>query len=432
MPKTIKNFLFEILSSHPQLKSLLRVVYSRVAYCVAGPKTFFRISGGNLLPAEAVTGQNGHCFFGYYDRCPWGRTGHYLLYHQASFADRMPEPGEAATIGFIDLDSNNQPHILGQTTAWCWQQGCMLQWLEGNPDLLVIHNDFQNGRYVSLVRDLNGNIRKILPLPVYAITKDGKQAVSLNFGRLHYGHPGYGYVARPYPDLDKLHPSDDGIWHMDLETGRNKLIISLDQIAHHSPREDFKHSFHYFNHLTFNPSGTRFVFLHRWFLKKAGDIRGKEYTRMYTANPDGTDIYCIADYGMVSHYAWKNDRHLLVWATHPSYGNRYYVFEDKTESVNVTGNGILTVDGHPSYSPDSRWIITDTYPNRGRLATLILFDTLNSKRINIGSYKSPFKFNGPWRCDLHPRWSRDGKKVCFDSVHEGKRRIYVVDLSNLL
>ena len=36
------------------------------------------------------------------------------------------------------------------------------------------------------------------------------------------------------------------------------------------------------------------------------------------------------------------------------------------------------------------------------------------------------------RCDLHPRWNHKGDKVCFDSVFEGHRGLYVVGLSDVL
>ncbi len=33
--------------------------------------------------------------------------------------------------------------------------------------------------------------------------------------------------------------------------------------------------------------------------------------------------------------------------------------------------------------------------------------------------------NGDLRCDLHPCWSRRGNRICFDSMHEGRRAVYV-------
>ena len=39
---------------------------------------------------------------------------------------------------------------------------------------------------------------------------------------------------------------------------------------------------------------------------------------------------------------------------------------------------------------------------------------------------------GPVRCDLHPRWSPDGRRVCFDSVHGGTRQMYVMDVSEVV
>ena len=55
------------------------------------------------LPAKAVTSGPKHHFFGYYDKCPWDKTGRYMLAMEIDFCDRQPKPGEELTLGFVDL-----------------------------------------------------------------------------------------------------------------------------------------------------------------------------------------------------------------------------------------------------------------------------------------------------------------------------------------
>ena len=43
---------------------------------------------------------------------------------------------------------------------------------------------------------------------------------------------------------------------------------------------------------------------------------------------------------------------------------------------------------------------------------------------------APFKYDNDTRCDLHPRWNHVGDKICFDSVFEGHRGLYVVGLGD--
>lgn len=432
MANVIERHISEILRPYPQVRTITKQSYQFTMYYIGKVKYLFHQGTPDLVQAQALSDQKHHCFFGYYNQCPWDNSGRYIVYLKVPFAKRMPKPGESAEICLVDLNNDSGPETIAETKAWCWQQGCMLQWLEDSSGQNIIFNGFQGGEYVSVVSDLYGKIKMVLPLPIYAVSKDGKKAMSLNFSRLHYSSPGYGYTAKPYTMITSPVPENDGIWHMDIKTGKYKLIISLKQIVRDYWVKEFENGSHYFNHLEFNPSGTRFVFFHRWFKRGKRNSRGQDFTRMFTANPDGSDLYLLADHGMVSHFTWKDDIHLLAWAKHPSAGCRYYLFEDQAETVKIVGEGSLTEDGHPTYSPDGRWILTDTYPNAERMRTLILFDTVSSKRIDLGRYLAPFVFDGQIRCDLHPRWSRDGKSVCFDSVHEGMRAVYAVSVEELI
>ena len=35
-------------------------------------------------------------------------------------------------------------------------------------------------------------------------------------------------------------------------------------------------------------------------------------------------------------------------------------------------------------------------------------------------------------CDLHPRWNNKGTRIVFDSIHEGSRQVYSVDVSSII
>jgi len=377
--------------------------------------------------AYAVTNPPSHHFFGYYDKFPWDSSGRYMLGLETTFIDRPPTPDDCAVIGLIDTTNDNHWEPIAETHAWNWQQGTMLQWLATEPDRKIIHNSRDGDRFVSVIRDIHTGESKTLPFPIYAVSRDGKSAVSLNFARVHQTRPGYGYVGLPDPFEDELCPEKDGIYWVDLTTGEYRLIISLAQIVSIRHDESMDDAKHWFNHLLFNHDDTRFIFLHRW--TRAG---GGRFTRMFTANPDGSDIHCVSDHQMVSHFDWRNSKQILAWARRHHTGDRYFLFTDQTDEMEIVGEGILTSDGHCSYSPDGRWILTDTYPGKEKKRTLLLYRPEDKYRVGIGGFYSPPEITGEIRCDLHPRWSRDGNKVCFDSVHEGHRQMYVVDVSDIV
>lgn len=100
----------------------------------------------------------------------------------------------------------------------------------------------------------------------------------------------------------------------------------------------------------------------------------------------------------------------------------------------IVGRGIFDNigDGHPSFSPDGKWIITDTYPDRARLQHLLLYNIEDKKLVVLGSFFSPLKFSRPNRVDLHPRWSPDGKFISIDASFERIRRNYILEISKFL
>jgi hypothetical protein len=383
-----------------------------------------------LLPAKAVTSGPKHHWFGYYDKCPWDKTGRYLLAMRADFVARQPTADEGIVLGRVDLQDGNRFLPFAATHAWCWQQGTMLQWMPDAPDRRVIYNVRQDGEFRSVVHDLIDDSRRTLPRPIYCVSPDATKAVSLDFGRLGRCRPGYGYEGVKEKFLADPAPAEDGLWVMDLKSGDSKLVAGYKQLADHKPAASFAGATHWFNHVVWNPSGTRFLWLHRW-----GQPGKKWTTRLYTADPDGGRLRLLNDYGMTSHFDWRDDSTILAWANGPK-GNHYYLITDSDEPAEkrheVVGDGVLTRDGHCTYTPDRKWILTDTYVDEKLKRNLILYHPGTNTRIDIGRFLHPKALLGPWRCDPHPRFNRDGTQVCIDSGHEATRQIYVLDVAEVL
>lgn len=377
-----------------------------------------------LPPVRAITRGPKFHWFGYYDKLEFDPTSRYVLAMAVDFESRSPKPDDVVKIGMVDLEADDRWIELGESRAWCWQQGCMLQWRPG-AKTEVMWNDREGDSFVCHILDVDTQKRRTLPHPFYTVSPNGRTAVAPDFRRVNEMRPGYGYVSLPDPNRDVLAPKDSGVFRLGLETGRHELIISIADVVNiPNPNADFTGVKHYFNHLLFNPDGSRFIFLHRWL-----EEQGRRRTRMLTANPDGTDIRVVEDYGHTSHFIWRDPGHILAWSGRPSHGNRFYLYHDGGSDVEVVGEGIITVDGHCSYLPGNRWILNDAYPDKDRFQTVYLYHVATGEKVALGRFYSPPQYTGEWRCDTHPRFSPDGRYVAIDSPHGGNgRQVYLIDI----
>lgn len=362
-----------------------------------------------LPPTRVVTRGPKHHWFGYYDKLQFDPSSRRLLGMEVGFEHRSPRVDDAIRVGLVDLADGDRWIDLGGSRAWSWQQGCMLQWRPGS-DREILWNDRDGDRFVTRVLDVESGRSRTLSRAVYTVAPNGRLAFGLDFARLQRLRPGYGYATARSPAREVPAPRDGGIWSLDLETGRDNLIVSVADILDVAPQPSFRGANHWFNHLLVNTDSTRLELLHRW-----AEPGGRWSTRMITMNLDGTDPVVVAGPGVVSHFIWRDPDHLLAWTQPPGREAGFWLIEDRTGRVEqVSGEG-MTRDGHCSYLPGNRWILNDTYPDKNRFQHPFLFEVATGQRVSLGAFSSPAAYRGEWRCDTHPRSSPDGRFVCIDS-----------------
>jgi len=383
-------------------------------------------------PTRVITHGPRHHWFGYYDKLQFDPTSRFVLGMEVPFEHRSPTADDEIKVGVIDLNEHDHWTELGHSNAWNWQQGCMLQWIPGSKSR-VIWNSRIRDRFVCHVYNFETSDVHTIPHPVYSVSPNGKSAVAPDFSRIGDVRPGYGYTGIKDPHADDLAPDDSGIFHIDLETGKSKLIISLADIARLGMIPNRQPGIkHYFNHLLFSPDGSRFIALHRWRYPN-----GRRLTRLITAKLDGTDIRIVIPNGYASHFIWRDPKHILSqsrnWLGNSNWAD--FLFEDKENGkVEEIGHGILDPSGHLSYLPGNEWILNDTYPKgKERIQTPHLYHIKTDRRVDLGHFHLPAVYTGEWRVDTHPRYSPDGRLVCIDAPHKNEgRQLHLIDISDIV
>ncbi|MCC5905298.1 MAG: hypothetical protein JJU13_03780 [Balneolaceae bacterium] len=390
------------------------------------------------LKLRAITSPPGYHWFGYYDKWQMDPTGQFVLGMQVDFEHRTPEADDVIKIGVIDLENDDKWTEIGESRAWNWQQGCMLQWVPGS-ETDVLWNDREGDRFISRIMNIRTGESRILPRPVYALSPDGQHAVTTDFERINNQRPGYGYAGIPDPYGELKAPPDGGIYRMDLRSGDSELILPYTEIVdipHHG--DSIEVQWHWFNHLLVNTDGSRFVFLHRWreeMTTRQQRATGGWTTRMFSANMDGSNLYLLNDSGLISHFIWRDPVHINAWTRPEGKDSGFYLMEDQTRNIEQVGKDVMIRDGHLTYVPNANyeWILNDTYPDQDRNQELYLYHIPTGRKITLGHFYLPEIYTGEWRCDLHPRSSQDGTKVIIDSPHESNgRQLFILDISHII
>lgn len=411
---------------------------------------------------EFESPKNASFKFGYYNYCPINFDGTKLLAHKINFEGRMPNEDDTVEIGFFDLKS--QKWIPLQTSkAFNWQQGSMLQWLGPDFNDRIIFNDYKDGKFISRIINVHTKEIKTICKAIYAVHPSGEYSISMNFERCSFTRA-YSYAPKVDDYWSNIKPKEDAIIKVDLRKNTFEEIISLDKVIENS-KQPINSNKNWFEHIMLNPSGNRFSFYHRF-----GD-ENKFSTRNLTSDLKGENIWIHPnkDTERLSHLGWLDDDHYVIytipqtklnekWVGKPmeSRAPKWYVTAyrkivkpfiprkiitslpkpEKFYALTIDQKDIIgkinpcpkNMDGHPSFTKDKKYMLTDTYADNDNYRHLLLYNLESKKTFHIGKFYSVYNDCG-WRADLHPRFSPDESQVIIDTNHSGLTSIMVININ---
>jgi hypothetical protein len=384
-----------------------------------------------------------HHFFGYYGVNAWDPTLAQHLALETTFHEHRPTARDRATVGLVEA-ATGAFRPLGVTPAFNLQQGSMMHWIDAGHGAECTYNDWTGERLVSrAVNPRTGAVRTLAPAAaagddgadistagaaIAAVSPTAPLAIGLNFARMSKCRAVVGYDLLPDASLGAPHPEDDGLWQIDLASGEARLFLSIADLVRALPDPRTREGAAWCNHVYFNPSGTRFVFLCR--------IRRAErwYDSLWTVGADGADLRCLLDYRYrTSHFMWMDDERLIC--STDVLGRMQFVWlPDGPGEIVPAAEGVMPSNGHACFSPGGEWLVTDAFHDEGgvRMGELMLVRLADETKVPLGRFAHPPLFTGDIRCDLHPRWRPDGRAVTFDSVHEGSRQVYIAEVGDIV
>ena len=343
----------------------------------------------------------------YYDIPPWSPvTG------QIAFSSMRDPQAERANIYLMDRDGGNITY-LSQSQAVSANDGAMAQWSFDGGRVYFRDQDREQ-RLVGWVEVANGE-RGSLPGDLRMLSP----TANLN---------AYHTQCRDYPDHEIIRQREShGLFVQDLETGKIRMLASVEDCRQQHPRRDEIANWHlYIKHSKWSCDGQHIMFVFtneiHYASKYAELPRVKD---VYVVNIDGGNLKRVGEFG--NHPIWHpNGREVLTNSPFPDRPGNSLVLTDVETGARRLAATSISGAGHPSFSPDGSRIAVDHVLAREGYGSINLVyvaeDTVEHlvdvrvlDHSHVGTH-------------LHPVWSRDGRQILFASDATGVAQLCVIDV----
>jgi len=391
------------------------------------------------MPAKADSGfrierlthddrENVHTYF---KVSPWSPDGTRLLYF--SF-----EPGaDRGEVRVMNADGGGDVRVLGESPAFTLHSGAAQLWADRGHK--VVWQSGANGREVT-VHDLASG--KETRFPCRLVAYCGPVETQL----LDIASPDYSGQGRIV--------SEDvpGIHLVNLDGTGRRCLATLDDLLDANPQGGGMRACQVQFRLgaEFRPDHKKVVL----FLVTRASAFVRDY---YLCGTDGSDLQFLGALGMHIIYH-PNCRDILGLAKsgttplgtfrdhlgakpHRHVYSRLASYDTVTRDMRfLSEHRIMGSGGHPSPSPDGRFIVLDYYPGGGR-SGILLYDTRDDTMRELASFQmrdrraglsNPDDFARRGKMNPHPVFSPDGRKILYNSDETGMTQLYQINLPSSL
>jgi hypothetical protein len=373
---------------------------------------------------EQITRGPKHHFFGYIGHVgntPWNGDGRYMALLRTEAQDRMPRPGEAADIVLIDTKRGNAQEAIEAARAWNPQQGTMLYWNPRAAATQLVFNDRdpKTNRVFAVLYDIAARrrIREYrhddTPFANGGVAQNGGYFLGINYGRMARLRPVTGYPGAYDWNPKPAAPADDGIFIVEIDSGRKRLLVSFEQLARAiagRPEAAGKHLF--INHTLWNRSGDRIFFFVRGADPGATWETSKPRLNLAcTIRPDGAGLTIHRQF-IGGHPEWESGPRMIG-----AVGDRQVIYDvDRQEIVGRIGSPEILPrpEGDIALSPDGRWLVNGYRAGNENLYVILRRSDgmhCRTRGIPVDGWTS-----GDLRLDAAPCWNRTGDAIAVPGI----------------
>ena len=386
---------------------------------------------------QITHGEKNH-FFGYIGQSltiPWNGTGKRILALRTSFLDHLPDGNEPAGIVLVKLDEPEGDYFKTETIDWSsgWnpQQGTMFYW---NPDKLSSQFFFNDrdkitGKVFTVLYDIERG-RRIqefryddTPVGNSGVCPVGKSYLAINYARMARLRPVTGYKGATDWTEGVVSPDNDGVFIIDIRSGRKKLLVSFAQMESELKKKDLDPEGVplFINHTLWNREGKIIYF----YVRAGWDGSNVKRTNVpCTINSDGTG-FTVGHQFIGGHPEWGTGTGIMG-----SFEKKqviYDVLQRKIVGTIGTPEALPNPEGDISMSPDGEWLANGFGMGNRNYYTLIRMKDgkwTRSEGINKGEY------SGDIRIDPAPSWNRKSNQILVSGITgNGTRQLFIITLT---